>query len=107
MSDQDTDNQLPTGQDKDREISGQQREDGQPTFGQPETGEAHEGEALTETDQETGDEFKTQSSETTGENEGGFIASKDEDSGDYLQEKDEQSDKTDIEGSSTFGTNGE
>ena len=99
MSDQDTSGQIPTGDGQDNQPTSEQQQQ------QPETGEAQDAETttLTETDQQV-DEGQT---EETGEAQSGFIASKDEDSGDYLREKDEQSDRTDIEGESNFGENGE
>jgi hypothetical protein len=110
MSDQDNSNQYPTSDDdkiEGAETTGQQQQTNDPTFGQPETGEAQDGDidTLTETDQQIDGTTGEQGTETTGETESGFVASKDQDSGDYLQEKDEQS--GDVEGSTNFATNGE
>lgn len=101
MSEQDTNGQTPTSNEKNDQATSKQQQQQQ----QPETGAKQDAETTTvsETDQQA-DESQT---EETGEAQSGFIASKDEDSGDYLREKGEQSGRTDIDGESNFGENGE
>lgn len=121
MNEQNQDRQNPTGQGSDKQPFGEKQgqqptgeqgreqptgEQGreQPSFGQPETGEA-QAETLTETQPVTGEEANA---ETTGEADSGFVASKQsEEESAYLQERGEKKDKSDIKGSSNFGTNGE
>lgn len=107
MTEYDT-NKQPTNETNEKKPFGaaqgqQPTSEREPSFGQPETGEA-QAETLTET-QPIVDEDNV---ETTGEAQGGFVASKQsEEESAYLQERGETEKKDDIEGSSNFATNGE
>ena len=129
MSEQNNNNQTPSSDDQNRQPTGQQGQQqqgqqqgqqptGQQTSGsQSETGEAEGGAAATGQSGETDTlspgrsadrrSSRARPAKSTGENAGGFVASKDKESGDYLQERGEKSGESDIEGSSNFGTNGE